>query len=492
METFARLQSRLPDVWRLNQAGSTTPHVSLVVPAFSLGESLLAHYASRLGALEHRYLLATTMLGRIPGCEVVFVTCEEPGREVLEYYDRLACPARPGALLERLHVVTVDDHSPRGVSAKLLERPDLLDHVRRLVADRPAMIEPWNVTDTEVALAQALGAPVYGTAPALWPLAFKSRGRRLFHEVGVPAPVGSEDVTDLPGVAEAVARIRRVRPHLAGVVVKHDNSGAGDGNLVVAVQDERYHRVPREVLVRGLRESVPAWYQQDLRLGGVVEELVRGRDLRSPSAQLEITPEGVRLLSTHEQVLGGENGQVYSGCAFPADAAYAGQLAEHATRVAERLAEAGALGRLGVDFVAVRRRGSWEVLALEINLRKGGTTHPFSALRHLAPGRYDPASGRYVLEDGSSRCYRSSDAVLDPAWLGLHPARVIEGVRAAGLEFDPGRRVGVVLHMLSCLKVDGRLGLTAIARTPAEADHLYAATVRAVAALTGPLSRPRL
>jgi hypothetical protein len=483
VEPFALLQKRLPDVWRLNHHDSTTAHVIVVVPAFSLGETILSHYATRLGAMEHRYLLATTMLGRIPGCEVVFVTCEEPDREVLAYYDRLASPGRPGSLLDRLHVVTVDDRSPRAVSAKLLEQPDLLERVRRLVGDRPAMLEPWNVTDTEVALAEALGVPIYGTDPSLWPLGFKSAGRALFRDVGVPTPAGCEDVTDLAGVAEAVRRIRRLRPHVAGVVVKHDNSGAGDGNLVVSVLDQQHHRIPCDELVQGLGETVAPWYLHDLRASAVVEELVRGRGLRSPSAQLEITPDGVRLLSTHEQVLGGDNGQVYSGCSFPADPEYAEQLCRYSARVAARLGEAGALGRLGVDFVAVRRGRSWQVFALEVNLRKGGTTHPFAALRHLAPGHYDAATGEYRLTDGTSRGYRSTDGLLDPAWRVLTPAQVIDAVAAAGLEFDPVSRVGAVLHMLSCLKVDGRLGVTAIGRTATEVEEVYSGVTGVVAGL---------
>lgn len=486
METDAQRQSRLADAVRANRAGSTTPHVVVVLPAFSLADSLLEHYASRLGAYEHRYLLSSLMLPRIPGCRLVFVTCQSPEPEVLDYYDRLASPGRPGGLLDRLHVVTVDDPSPRSVSAKLLDRPDLMEELRGLTEGRLTLIEPWNVTATEVEVSRALGAPLNGTDPALWPLGFKSAGRRLFHEVGVPTPAGVEDVHDLPGVGEAVATIRRARPRLRAVVVKHDNSGAGDGNVVVVVRHPEGRRVRTTEIVAGLERSLPPWYVADLASGAVVEELVTGREVRSPSAQVDIRPDGsVSVLSTHEQILGGDNGQVYSGCRFPADPVYAGRLGEHASAVGAWLAERGARGRLGIDFLAVRRRGHWDVRALEVNLRKGGTTHPFSALRHLAPGRYDVARGRYDLDDGSgSRCYRSSDGLRDPSWTTLTPQRIIDAVAAAGLEFDPGRRTGVVLHMLSGLRVDGRLGVTAIGADHDEVERLYEGTERVVSSLT--------
>lgn len=481
----AERQGRLADAVRANRTGSTTPHVVVALPAFSLGDSLLAHYASRLGAYEHRYLLSTLMLPRIPGCELVFVTCQTPEPEVLDYYDRLGSPDDPGGLTRRLHVLTVDDRSPRGVSAKLLDRPDLVQRLRGLTEGRITLIEPWNVTETEVEIARALEAPLNGTDPELWPLCFKSAGRKLFRSVDVPTPEGIEDVRDVAGVGEAVARIRRSRPRLAGVVVKHDNSGAGDGNVVVAVRDPNGRRIGRGDLVGALEGSLPQWYVTDLGAGGVVEELLTGRDVRSPSAQVDVLPDGsVRVLSTHEQILGGDNGQVYSGCRFPADPAYATRLGEYAVAVAQWLADRGARGRLGIDFLAVRRQWEWDVRALEVNLRKGGTTHPFAALRHLAPGAYDVSTGRYELATGGgTRCYRSSDGLMDPSWTSLTPRQVIGAVAAAGLEFDPGRRTGVVLHMVSCLRVDGRLGVTAIGEDADEVERLYAATERVVTSL---------
>ena len=78
------------------------------------------------------------------------------------------------------------------------------------------------------------------------------------------------------------------------------------------------------------------------------------------------------------------------GCRFPADPAYAAELARHGRAVGERLAALGVLGRASIDFAAARdARGAWHLHALEVNLRKGGTTHPYAALRNLAPGHYD-------------------------------------------------------------------------------------------------------
>jgi hypothetical protein len=280
-------------------------------------------------------------------------------------------------------------------------------------------------------------------------------------------------VHDAGEVAAAIATIRRSRPRLSEVVVKQDNSGAGDGNWVVPTSAAG-RRIPRQRLSAECFRDAPEWFAQDLVAGGIVEEMVRGRAVTSPSAQIDIGADGsVRVLSTHEQVLGGDNGQVFVGCRFPADTAYAGTLAAHARSVGELLARHGALGRVAVDFVAVRRRGTWDVFALEINLRRGGTTHPYTALRHLVPGAYDDEAGCWVAEDGTSRCYCADDNLQHPAMLGMTPGLAISAVEEAGLGFDHGTGTGVVLHMLSGLAVDGRIGLTAIGRTPAEADELH-------------------
>ena len=123
-----------------------------------------------------------------------------------------------------------------------------------------------------------------------------------------------------------------------------------------------------------------------------------------------------------------------------------------------------------VDFAVARdETGGHAVHALEINLRKGGTTHPYAVLRNHVPGRYDVEAGRWVADaDGSARAYRATDNLLNPGWQGVPPAAVLKAVGDRGLHLDPERGTGVVLHMLSCLAVDGRFGLTAIGH---DADH---------------------
>lgn len=481
-EAFEALQSKLPAALDANVQGSTTPHVLIALPSYSVSESLLSHYLDRVASLEHRYLMALLIAGRIEACDVVYVSTRRPEPEIIDYYVSLVPTERQAGLRRRIRFFEVpDDGRPRSVAARLVDRPDLVAAIREHVGDRLAFIEPWNVTEHEVNLAVALGVPINGTPPEARTLGFKSEGRRRFRAAGVPVPLGREDVHSVDDVVEAVRGIRAAHPDAPGVVVKHDDSGAGDGNVVIDLADLDREPNP-DAWVAATVNALPEWYLHDLALGGVVEERIAGSRFSSPSAQVDIRPTGeVRVLATHEQVLGGPSGQVYLGCRFPADGGYAPELARHAAAVGAELGRHGALGRFAVDFVAAGREdGGWDVYAIEVNLRKGGTTHPYATLRNLVPGRYDPEAGQWVANlDGGPRFYNATDNLVDPRWLGLAPRDVIAGVRDAGLQFDGSRGTGTVLHMLSGLGIDGRIGLVAIGRTRDEAAELEAG-VRAV------------
>ena len=483
-DAFDQLQERLGPALDANRQGSGVDHVLIVLPSYSVSESILSHYGERIPSLEHRYLNALLIAGRIHDCEILSISTRSPNAAVVDYYVSLIQPEIRDSARARIRLIDVDDGTPRSVAAKLLDRPNVLQEIRQRIGERPALIEPWNVTEHEVALALALNVPINGTNPRLRELGFKSEGRRLIQRAGVPVPLGVEDVRSVDDVVRAVQEIRRERPDLRGVVIKHDDSGAGDGNVVIDLSPGTGSPEP-EVWLRAQVAGLPEWYLTDLGKGGIVEERIAGDRFSSPSAQVDIRPGGVvTVLATHEQVLGGESGQVYLGCRFPADGAYAPELARHAAAIGHELARSGALGRFSVDFVASGGSGdAWRIYAIEVNLRKGGTTHPYAALRNIVPGRYDTESGRWIANDGATRVYSATDNLVDPAWKGLPPADVIDAVARASLQFDPAMQTGVVLHMLSGLAIDGRMGLTAIAETHEEAARLHEATRAAIADL---------
>ena len=230
-DAFDELQLRLGPALRANRPGSGIDHVMVTLPSFSVSESILSHYADRIPSLEHRYLMAVLIAGRIPACEILFVSTKRPDQVVVDYYISLIPADRRASA--RVQVLAIDDGTTNSVAGKIAADPAFQARIRELIAGRPAFIEPWNVTETEQEMALALGIPVNGTRPDLRPLGFKSAGRRLFRQAGVPLPEGREDVHTLADAEDAVLDILARRPGATGVVIKHDDSGAGDGNVVL-------------------------------------------------------------------------------------------------------------------------------------------------------------------------------------------------------------------------------------------------------------------
>lgn len=465
-ERYAALQRRLPAAWDADRPGSRTQRVVVALPSYSLDQGVLSHYGARVAPLENRFLYVA-LRSADRATRVVYLSSRPVDPELFTSYLSLLPPADHETVRSRTLLVSPDDVSVGPLAAKVLARPELLDEIRRFIGDDVALIEPWNVTDAERDLALALDAPINGTDPSLWRLGTKSEGRRLFRAVGVDHPAGVEAVTTVDDVVRAVRQLRSDGAAQAGVVVKLDDSVAGDGNVVLTDAELRAD------VDTAVRSALSSAYVADLRAGGVVEELVTGDEFRSPSGQGQIQPDGtIDVLATHDQRLGGASGQVFEGCTFPASDEYASDVAVRVAVVGRALRARGAVGRFAVDFAAARTGSSWRLAALEINLRKGGTTHPFGITRMMTGGRYDPASNRFVLPDGSARWYGATDNLVDAAWVGRRPTEVVDRLRQAGLGYDTSNATGVVPHLLDCLAVDGRMGYTAIGRDRAHVAEL--------------------
>jgi hypothetical protein len=208
--------------------------------------------------------------------------------------------------------------------------------------------------------------------------------------------------------------------------------------------------------------------------GGIVEERIVGDEVRSPSVQLRVTPLGeLDILSTHDQVLGGPTGQMYLGARFPADPGYATTITREAEKVGRVLADKGVLGRFALDFVVVRQGERWQTHAIEINLRRGGTTHPFLTLQFLTDGTYVHEEGRFVTPSGAERHLVATDHLEDETLRGMGVDDLFDLVARAGLHFDQSRQTGVVFHMISSITECGRVGMTAIGDTPDSAQDVF-------------------
>ena len=167
--------------------------------------------------------------------------------------------------------------------------------------------------------------------------------------------------------------------------------------------------------------------------------------------------------------------QIYLGCHFPADQAYRLIIQDYGRRIGEYLGQLGVLERYGVDFIAVQdpENGSWSVNAIEINLRKGGTTHPFMTLKLLTNGRYNPNDGLFYGQQGSPKYYLATDNLQRPNYQGLLPTDLMDIIAHHHLHFETGSEIGTVFHLMGCLSEFGKLGMTSIGNTPQEAQAIH-------------------
>jgi hypothetical protein len=420
---------------------------------------------------EERLLFLVLLLER-PKLELVYVTSLPVPAAAVDYY--LSFTPDPEDARRRLHLFALDDPEPRALSAKLLERPEVLDALAATIADPDAAyLLPFNVTPAEAEIAERLGVPLYGPRPDLVVLGSKSGSRRVARAAGVPILDGAEDIYSLAELERELEALHRRRPGMSAAVVKLNDGFSGQGNAIVRL--DGYH-IPIESSDTIFCAPTESWSSFRTKIeseGCIVEELMRRPGVVSPSVQLRILPNGdPELLSTHDQILGDPDGQVYLGCRFPARREYRGSISEAAMRVARVLAEEGVIGSFGIDFVLAPIDGSYEPFLSEINLRMGGTTHTFLMTRYASGGTYDPESGD-LLVGGRRTCYVATDNLRSPGYAQLDPAQVIDALRSEGLAYDRAEHHGILLHLLGALPGYGKLGAVCVATSMPEAERLY-------------------
>jgi hypothetical protein len=456
---FDALQAALTEQWRLIGGYNDLEQTMVVVPSVSLD---LPVPGSVLQMYEERMLFLLLLL-RKPRARIIYLSSQPILPDIIDYYMSLLPGVIPSHARSRLHTVPVLDSTSRPLTLKVLERPRLIERIRGLIPN-PATthLVPFNTTRLERDLAIRLGIPMSGCDPRLVGFGTKSGGRRLFDEEGIPQPAGFGDLASEDDCLRALAELRRRRPGLERAIVKLDQGVSGLGNAEVLLSGLPDPGAADEA--DRLRERLHAIEFDDPaltydafmeRLGdehGVVEERLVGAEIRSPSVQARNTP---------------------LGSLFPADPAYAVEIARHTLKAGERLSREGVLGRFALDFVTVRDPdGTWRSYAIEINLRKGGTTAPFLILEFLVHGRYDWEHASFAAPNGQPKFYVSDDHLEMDELRALTPYDVLDVTVRKQLHFDHTRQRGIVYQMLSAVTEQGRVGVTAVGDSPEDAKQL--------------------
>jgi PGM1 C-terminal domain len=483
---FKRLQQNFVPQFESVFPHPHAPKTVVIIPSLTLDQEILSKVKGHVYYEER--LLCLLLLLRMPRTHIIYITSVPVDPIIIDYYLHLLPGITGYHARQRLTFLSCYDGSSKSLTEKILERPRLIERIRRSIPDwHLAHLACFNVTRHERTLSVKLGIPIYGCDPDLYYLGTKSKSRELFRECGINFPEGYENLKNETDIIEALVKLKTDNPALRKAVIKMDDGFSGEGNAIFS-----YEQAPANANLRSwVSENLPRMkcvaddlgYEKFIAkfcgMYGIVEEYIDGKVKHSPSVQCRINPLGkAEVISTHDQILGGESGQVFMGARFPSDPAYSVEIGKMGLVVASRLRDFGAMGRFSVDFLSVKENNTWKHYAIEINLRKGGTTHPFLMLQFLTDGEYDAGKGTYIMPNGQSRCYYATDNLYSEKYKGLTSHDLIEIAICSDLHYESTSQEGVMFHLIGALSQYGKLGLVCIGKDQAQVDKIYARTVQ--------------
>lgn len=463
----------------------------LVIPSLSLDQQELQKVEGVMH-YEERMLFSLIRL-KNPHTRLVYVTSEPLPEIIVDYYLHLLPGIPFSHARDRLLLFSAYDRSCKSLTEKILDRPRLIERIRRSLRSSQSYMVCFNSTSWERELSVRLQLPLFACDPDLLYWGTKSGSREIFAQCNIPHPDGCHSVWNSQDLAEASADLWERQPHLKRMVIKLNEGFSGEGNALLnltsiadyqpgkASHRDRLRAIKNQfqhLRFQGLGETWPTFGSRIPELGAIVEAFIEGEKKRSPSVQAQITPLGtVEILSTHDQILGGPDGQIYLGCQFPANEAYRLKIQEYGRLIGQNLAEKGALERFAVDFIAVPSGNSsfpdWDIFAIEINLRCGGTTHPFMTLKYLTGGSYNSEDGLFYSQKGRPKYYLATDNLKQKQYQGLLPHDLIDIIAHHNLHFDTGTETGTIFHLIGTLSEFGKLGLTNIGDSLAQCELFH-------------------
>ncbi|HET9121533.1 MAG TPA: hypothetical protein VFN72_13480, partial [Solirubrobacterales bacterium] len=226
-ERFAELQDRLVSVWGILRSGREGESI-VVVPSRTVDK--WDERAAESQAYEERLLFLLLLL-RQPRLRVIYVTSLPISDGIVDYYVGMLAGVIPAHAKARLSLVSTGDGSPRPLSAKLLERPRVIDRIRSLIPDPELChLVPYTTSSLERDLALLLGIPMYGADPRFLRFGTKTGCRRLFMDERVSHPFGYEDLDSTEGLIDGLVELRASKPTVEEALVKLNEGVSGEGN----------------------------------------------------------------------------------------------------------------------------------------------------------------------------------------------------------------------------------------------------------------------
>ncbi len=484
---FRKIQHQFPRQFRKAFPDKLAAKSVIIIPSITLDQQILGKISGHIHYEER--LLCLLMLLRMPRTHVVYITSTPVDPVIVDYYLHLLPGITRHHALQRLTLLSCYDASSKSLTEKILERPRLIERIKKSIpAGNVAHMACFNVTKYERTLSVKLDMPIYGCDPDLYDQGNKSNSRKIFKQCGLEVPAGFEDLKNEEEIINALTDLKLNNPSLKKAVIKMNDGFSGEGNAIFSYEgiDEgsEWKQWIGEHFATGLKIVASDLTYKDFMykfqlMGGIVESFIEGEVKTSPSVQCRINPLGdCKIISTHDQMVGGESGQVFMGAYFPASEDYAIEIGVAGLKVAQALQKNGVMGRFSVDFISVKEGNGWKHYAIEINLRKGGTTHPYILLQFLTDGDYDHENGMYLTANRQTRYYFCSDNLKSEKYIGITPPDLIDIAMLHQLHYDGTSQEGVMFHLIGALSQYGKLGVVCIGSTPERAKNFYEQTVK--------------
>ncbi|MBL6989550.1 MAG: hypothetical protein ISR65_07220 [Bacteriovoracaceae bacterium] len=486
--TLERKYYELDQVMQLEASGKK--HTIIVISSISIDprnvENItgVIHYESRA--------LWETLKASSKNTSIIYITSVPIDQKAIDHL--LNFLPNPKEARKRIKFMALnDDSTTKCLSVKILENREFIRILKSHFNKLNTYLTTFVVSKDEMKLAQRLGVPLLGTLPHLEYFKTKSGNRQIFQESKIKFADGVNNIADLGQLISAVRELWARHPDAKRFLVKLNTGVSGDGNAILNLtanyQDLSKMHVKAQIqLIYDLLANLQfqskalnfAKFLERLSEGAIIETYIEGQNKTSPSAQLFIHADGtVEMLSTHEQILD-HNGQTFLGSIFPARSEYRQEISKTSKKIGHVMSKHGIRGVCAVDFLCVKNGDQCELWAIEVNIRQGGTTHPYRTAKFLTNSNYDENSGKLKAQDGSSVFYMSNDNILNSSLKGTKIDTFLAFMQHQGVLFDKSKNTGVVFHLLGALHDHGKIGYTAIGTTQASAHHIFDKTLKLV------------
>ncbi len=374
---------------------------------------------------------------------------------------------------------------PQDLSDYVLNNPQVRAVFSEICQNKNSYLECFVLTEKERKVSDVFNLPTYWCHENVEYLKTKSGNRKILNGV-TKLPKGLGDLYSIEQVVACLKALSHKTLNRKFVIKLNDGvSGDGNGFIKLPAGKINEHTIRQSLIETDYVSSKMTYtkfFREFAKIGGVVEEFIDGNNKRSPSVQIFLKPDNsFDIISSHEQVLD-SSGARFLGARFPACDYHRNIILREAGKIAKRLLANKIFGIIGLDFLTIESIDGYEAYLIEINLRKGGTTHPFwTAKAALHNAKTCQKSGMFLIAEKERRMYHSNDNIiiqdLEKTRSLSELFRLLEG---SGLLFSDKTQKGAIFHMANSYEPIGKIGAVFIGETDDEIKILEKAVLNLI------------